>query len=177
MAKPIRRIVTGHRADGRSVIVSDDAAPNVSIVPGTPGLAGTVLWVADITPADVVREHETAPAERKLAVEPPRGGNVFRIAEFPPDRLYSQTELEKFRNGIGSPDAFDKTARHFFFHRTHTLDYAIVLEGEIWAMLDEGETLMRPGDALIQRGTNHAWSNRSDRICRVAFVLIDAERE
>jgi len=177
MAKPVRRIVTGHRSDGRSVILSDDAAPNVNIVPGTPGLAGTVLWVADKTPADIAQQQETAPADRKLSIEPPRGGNILRIAEFPPDHLYSQEELDKFRKGIGSPEAFYTKARHFFFHKTHTLDYAIVLEGEIWAMLDEGETLMRPGDVLIQRGTNHAWSNRSDRICRVAFVLIDAEHE
>jgi hypothetical protein len=114
---------------------------------------------------------------RKLSIEPPKGANVLRIAEFPPDHLYSPEELEKFRKGIGSPEAFDTKARHFFFHKTHTLDYAIVLEGEIWALLDEGETLMRPGDVLIQRGTNHAWSNRSARICRVAFVLIDAEHD
>lgn len=175
MPKPVRRIVTGHRSDGRSIIVSDSAAPNVHVVTGTPGLAGTVVWVADQTPADVVKESDTAPAGRKLAVEPPKGGNILQIAEFPPDSLYSQGELETFRQGIGSPDAFDRNARHFFFHKTHTLDYAIVLEGEIWAMLDEDETLMRPGDVLIQRGTNHAWSNRSDRVCRVAFVLIDAE--
>jgi hypothetical protein len=176
MPKSVRRIVTGHRTDGRSIIVSDDVAPNVHVVAGTPGLAGTVLWVADKSPADIVEHDETAPGDRKLAIEPPTGGNMLRIAEFPPDHLYSPEELEKFRNGIGSPDAFDTKARHFFFHKTHTLDYAIVLEGEIWAMLDEGEVLMRPGDVLIQRGTNHAWSNRSDRICRIAFVLIDAER-
>ncbi|MGF6312881.1 MULTISPECIES: cupin domain-containing protein [unclassified Bradyrhizobium] len=175
MAKPIRRIVTGHRADGRSVILSDDAAPSVHVVPGTPGLAGTVLWVADRSPADIVEQTETAPADRKLAIEPPAGGNMLRIAEFPPDSLYSREELEKFRREIGSPQAFDTKARHFFFHKTPTLDYAIVLEGEVWAMMDEGETLMRPGDVLIQRGTNHAWSNRSDKVCRVAFVLIDAE--
>jgi hypothetical protein len=144
------------------------------IRPGTPGLAGTVLRQMFGWQTDIVQE-ETAPADRKLAIESPSGGNVLRIAEFPPDHLYSREELEKFRRGIGSPEAFDTKARHFFFHKTHTLDYAIVLEGEIWAMLDEGETLMRPGDVLIQRGTNHAWSNRSDRICRVAFVLIAAE--
>ena len=64
--------------------------------------------------------------------------------------------------------------RHFWFHKTETLDYAIVLEGEIWALVDVGECLLRAGDVLIQRGTNHAWSNRSDRPCRVAFVLLDA---
>ncbi|WP_407123272.1 cupin domain-containing protein [Bradyrhizobium sp. STM 3561] len=177
MAKPVRRIVTGHGEDGRSVIISDGAAPNVRVVPGTPGLAGTVVWACDKTPADLMKEAETAPADRQLAIEPPPSGNILRIAEFPPDSLYSREKLEEFRQGIGSPDAFDTKARHFFFHKTHTLDYAIVLEGEIWAMLDEGETLMRAGDVLIQRGTNHAWSNRSDQVSRVAFVLIDGARE
>ena len=65
--------------------------------------------------------------------------------------------------------------RHFLYHRTNTVDYAIVLEGEIWALVDEGEVLMRAGDILIQRGTAHAWANRSNKTCRMAFILIDAE--
>ena len=58
-------------------------------------------------------------------------------------------------------------------HRTETLDYGIVLEGEIYLVLDDSETLLKPGDVVIQRGTNHAWSNRSDRVCRMAFILLD----
>ena len=69
----------------------------------------------------------------------------------------------------------DRSAQHPGFHQTDTLDYAICLEGEVWAVLDEGETLMKAGDVLIQRGTYHAWSNRGDKPCRMAFVLIDAE--
>jgi len=65
--------------------------------------------------------------------------------------------------------------RHFLFHKTNTVDYAICVEGEIWAMMDEGEVLMKAGDVLIQRGTHHPWSNRSDKVCRMAFILIDAE--
>jgi quercetin dioxygenase-like cupin family protein len=68
-------------------------------------------------------------------------------------------------------------ARHPGFHQTDTVDYAIVLEGEVWAILDEAETLLKAGDVLIQRGTFHAWDNRSEAVCRVLFVLIDAERE
>ena len=68
-----------------------------------------------------------------------------------------------------------RSARHPGFHATDTVDYAICLEGEVWVVLDEDETLMRPGDVLIQRGTYHAWSNRSDKICRMLFILIDAE--
>jgi len=71
-------------------------------------------------------------------------------------------------------DAIDHNARHFGFHKTRTLDYAIVLDGEIYAMMDEGECLLKPGDVLVQRGTNHAWSNRTDAPAYLAFVLIDA---
>src|SRR5262245_23130163 len=119
VARPARRIVTGNRKDGRSYIVSDGAAPNVVVVPNTPGTTGTVMWVADQTPADVSNAEETAPADRKLPIEPPKGGNLLRIAEFPPDSLYTPAQMEALRQGIGSPDAFDRGARHFFFHKTH----------------------------------------------------------
>jgi len=69
----------------------------------------------------------------------------------------------------------ERTKIHYRFHRTNTVDYAVCLEGEIWAMMDEGEVLMKPGDVLIQRGTYHSWANRSDKLCRMLFVLIDAE--
>ncbi len=61
-------------------------------------------------------------------------------------------------------------------HRTESVDYAIILEGEIWAVMDKNETLMRTGDVLVQRGTNHAWANRSDNTARIAFVLLDGKR-
>ncbi len=85
---------------------------------------------------------------------------------------------------MGGSVAIDETAkaahtggpvRHAHMHRTRSIDYAIVLSGEIWAVMDEGETKMVAGDVLIQRGTNHAWANRSNAPCVVAFVLIDAE--
>jgi hypothetical protein len=102
-----------------------------------------------------------------------RGGTVVRITDIVPDkeRVGSPDELRR-RNCKTTPE---RSARHPGFHATDTVDYAICLEGEVWAVLDEDETLMRPGDVLIQRGTYHAWSNRGDRICRMLFVLIDAE--
>jgi quercetin dioxygenase-like cupin family protein len=69
----------------------------------------------------------------------------------------------------------ERSARHPGFHQTDTIDYAIVLEGEVWAVLDEAETLLKAGDVLIQRGTYHAWDNRGDQVCRIAFILIDAQ--
>ena len=83
--------------------------------------------------------------------------------------------VPRFAHDSGVQQTPDRAARHPGFHLTNTVDYAIVLEGEVWAMLDETETLLKAGDVLIQRGTYHAWDNRSDAVCRIAFVLLDAE--
>lgn len=98
------------------------------------------------------------------------GGTILRIVDFPPDETCKPDQVLSF---LDENDVRDRgKPRHFWFHKTPSLDYAIVLEGEIYAMMDEGETLMRAGDVLIQRATNHSWSNRSGENCRMAFVLI-----
>ena len=105
---------------------------------------------------------------------------ILRIIDFPPephdaDRLKQM--LDSTFGGIYQDALHDQRAgKHPGMHRTETVDYAIVLEGEIWAVMDEGETLLRAGDVLIQRGTNHAWANRSQATARIAFVLIDGRR-
>jgi hypothetical protein len=103
----------------------------------------------------------------------------LRIIEYPPDkeRLPAlAAELTRPDDGSGRGHAADRSnPRHAGFHKTHSIDYAIVLTGEIHALMDEGEVLLKAGDVLIQRGTNHAWSNRTDAPCTIAFVLIDAE--
>jgi hypothetical protein len=175
---PVRRIVTGHRADGRSVIVSDGPAPCRSAPPAMPQLVATVLWTTDGTPAPLDGEDDTAPAGRIPPMAPPANGTILRVADFPPDSAYDAVDMAQLFREIGGARHQEAAteggdARHFWFHKTPTLDYAIVLEGEVWALLDEDETLMRAGDVLVQRGTNHAWANRSDRPCRMAFVLID----
>jgi hypothetical protein len=174
---PVRRIVTGHREDGRSVILSDGPAPCRSAPPAMPQLVATVLWQTDGTPAPLDGEEDTAPEGRVPPMAPPPGGTILRIADFPPDSAYEDVDMAQLFREIGGAHHQDDggEAKHGWFHRTPTLDYAIVLEGEVWALLDEDETLLRAGDVLIQRGTNHAWANRSDRPCRMAFVLIDAE--
>jgi quercetin dioxygenase-like cupin family protein len=123
----------------------DEPAPQV-----TPGGASTVLWLTDRVPASNAGQEDTAPGGVRNPIPPPRGGTLCRIVEFEP-------------------------AADLWFHKTDTLDYAVVLEGEVWAVLDEAETLLKPGDVLIQRGTHHAWDNRSEQVCRILFVLIDAE--
>ena len=174
MLKPIRRIVTGHDAKGKSIIASDGPSPHVLTIPGVPTFGLTNLWVTDGAPADNSGTKDAA--DRNVVLEPPPSGTIFRVVEFPPDASLAGTFDRKAAfEGMGAGHAMDQDAsRHPGMHKTSTVDYAIVLSGEIWALVDEGETLMRAGDVLVQRGTNHAWVNRGTQPCRVAFVLIDA---
>ncbi len=173
---PVRRIVTGHNSSGKSVILSDAPSPHTMNLPGVPTFGITDLWKMNETPGN--NEGYADPCSLPIVLAPPQGGNVFRLVEFPPDKDYLDSwNRETAFGGMGESgaDALDKhDARHEGMHRTVSVDYAFVVSGEIWAVLDEGETLMRPGEVLIQRGTNHAWSNRSDKHCVVGFVLISA---
>jgi hypothetical protein len=176
---PVRRVVTGHDEHGRSIIVSDGPSPHSNAPAVVPDLVARVLWATERIPVSNAGNHDTAPAGVVPPMAPPEGGTIFRIADFPPDARYDGVDVDQMFREIGGADAHAAAntpgdPRHFWFHKTDTLDYAIVLEGEIWALMDVGECLLRAGDVLIQRGTNHAWSNRSDRPCRVAFVLLDA---
>ena len=177
MLKPVRRIVTAHNEDGKSYIHEDGAAPNITNTGGIEGYAWTELWTIDDTPAS--NAGDTDAADRPIRLQPPARGNVFRIVDIPPDTLRFGPNVDRApdTSAVAGDDAYAAGAgsRHPGFHKTRTVDYAIVLEGEVVAMMDVGETPMGPGDVLIQRGTNHAWSNRTDRACRIAFVLIDAE--
>ena len=173
MIKPIRRIVTGHNARGRSIFVSDAPSPHVLTLPGRPDFALTDLWASDGAPASNAGSADAA--KRRMSLEPPRNGTIFRIVEFPPDAAGGGFDRAAAFRAMGASHAMDPDAsRHPAMHRTDTVDYAIVLSGEIWALMDEGETLLRAGDTLVQRGTNHAWSNRSDQPCLVAFILVSA---
>ena len=176
MPKPIRRVVTGHDAAGRSVFIMNGPAPH--LYQRSPGSAVvTELWETRTMPADNGGNAEATDHAFRLA--PPKNGTVFRIIEYPPDRQ-RLAALERERASAddrsGHSAAFDRASpRHPGFHRTNSVDYAIVLSGEVHALMDEGEVLLKAGDVLIQRGTNHAWSNRGDDSACVAFVLVDAE--
>ncbi len=174
MLKPIRRIVTGHNEQGRSIFVSDGPSPHVLTIPGVPTFGLTNLWVTDGAPADNSGSKDAA--QRNVVLEPPPSGSIFRVVEFPPDAtLAGKFDRKAAFEAMGAGHAMDESAsRHPGMHKTSTVDYAIVLSGEIWAVMDEGETLMRAGDVLVQRGTNHAWSNRSNAPCLVAFILLSA---
>jgi hypothetical protein len=174
---PVRRVITGHGPDGRSRIVEDGRSPAVRLVPERPGYRVTNLWATPGSPAPIDDPDRIGEIRGVL---PPPGGTVIRIIDFPPepadraerDRMLRATFGGLYRDADHRPD----DGRHPGMHVTETVDYAIVIEGEIVAILDEEETVLGAGDVLIQRGTNHAWSNRSARHCRVAFVLIDGKR-
>jgi naringenin degradation protein FdeH len=170
--RKIRRVVTGHNEEGKSVIISDDPSPHVLALHGVEDFALTNLWVTDGSPADNAGRADAA----CRVLEPPPGGTIFRIVEFPPDKgLGTHFDRKAVFDAMSASGAMDPDAyRHPGMHKTATVDYAIVLSGEIYAVMDEGETLLRAGDTLVQRGTNHAWSNRSERPCLVAFILVSA---
>lgn len=148
-----RRIVTGHDDAGTSVVVSDGPVPNTRELPGE-GVAFHEIWVTDTAPA-VVGAGAEDPTAGAVTVPPPTHGTRIRINEFLPGHIDE--------HGLQSP-----------VHRTESIDYGIVLEGQITLVLDDSEVTAHAGDIVIQRGTDHAWVNRGDTVTRVAFVLVGA---
>jgi quercetin dioxygenase-like cupin family protein len=145
MSTAPRRIVTGHDASGKSVVLSDAPTPKTLDI-GT--AAFHEIWITDETPAPI-EASQPEPTDRPVRTPPPANGVMVRVTEMAP--------------GAEAP-----------MHRTETVDVGVVLEGETWLLLDDGsETLVRQGDAVVQRGTNHSWANRSDKPVRMVFVMID----
>jgi mannose-6-phosphate isomerase-like protein (cupin superfamily) len=172
MVNPIRRVVTGHDASGKAVVISDGPAENIIITEHRPG-GRTNLWRTTSMPANYDGDSDAAGA--KYNTEPVPNGTNFRINEFPPEdpeQIANVDPLKAFAV-MGAAHRVVENARHPFMHRTDTVDYAIILEGEIDMLLDDEDVHLKAGDIVIQRGTNHAWSNKSDRLCRIAFILID----
>ena len=170
MPKDIRRVVTGHDAAGRSIIWQDGPAPQT--LEPLPQVRLSELWETG-SPADNSGERDAALRANRIEPHHP-AGTIFRVVEFPPDRVTADADMGAAFEEMGSGAAHDAASDTPGMHRTQTTDYAIVLEGEIWAVMEAGETCLRAGGVLVQRGTNHAWSNRSDKPALVAFVLIGA---
>ena len=179
MPRPIRRVVTGHNAQGKAVFIADGPAPAV-YDRGPGATAVTELWETRATPAsnagnaDPTVGRPAAPAAAEARLEIPRRRVSAGLASGSrPCMRHSSAQDANAKSEGYVRDVANK--RHPGFHKTATIDYAIVLSGEIYALMDEGELLLKTGDVLIQRGTNHAWSNRTNEPCSVAFVLIDAD--
>lgn len=169
----IRRVVTGHDAQGRSSFLMDGLAPNVKEMESMPGVALTDLWETTTAPAD--NSGSADAAARPVKLEPPAVGSILRIVEFPPDTQWRGADAAKAFESIGAGHAPDKASDDPMRHKTSTIDYIIVLKGEIYAILDTGETLLKAGDILVQRGTMHSWSVRGTEPCIVAAILIGAK--
>ena len=146
---PIRRVVTGHDLSHVAKALRDEPATNAKFP--QPGLVSTLIWCTDAAPASMpIGEQPEDMGARTIGTAPPARGTRFAVIDFPP----------------GSKP---------HMHRTETIDYVIVMEGEIEMDMDASSVKLKAGDIMVQRGTNHAWANRSDKRARVAFVLIDAE--
>jgi hypothetical protein len=174
MVHRIRRVVTGHDKNGKSLFVMDGKAPNVLEMASMPGVALTDLWRTRSAPASNSGNDDAATGKIKL--EPPASGTILRIVEFPPDTKWRKSaDAAKAFASIGAGGAPDHGSADAMMHATATVDYIIVLKGEIWAILDKGEKLLKQGDILIQRGTNHSWSVRTKEPAVVAAILIGAK--
>ena len=146
---PIRRVVTGHDDNNIAKVIMDGEATNHK--GGASGAQSTLIWITEGAPAEMpIGEHIEDLGARILGTPPPVNGTRFAVITFPP----------------GNPGRM---------HRTETIDYVIVMQGELDMDMDDSTVKLKAGDVMVQRGTNHAWANRSDKRARVAFVLIDAQ--
>jgi mannose-6-phosphate isomerase-like protein (cupin superfamily) len=166
-------VVTGHDAEGKSIFLSDGLAPNVKEMASMPGLALTDLWETQGAPARNAGSADNA--ARPVRLEPPKNGSILRIVEFPPDSQWrNRADARAAFDSIGAGHAPDTHSADPMMHKTATVDYIVVLKGEIYAIMDKGETLLKPGDVLVQRGTNHSWSVRGTEPCIIAAILVSA---
>ncbi len=175
----IRRIVTGHDDTGKAIVLQDGPLPHVTRPPTQPGLAFHEIWNTGQMPT-VLTAREAEPTDRHRATAPPENGTIIRFVDIPPEGRegpdFDRDQAKELFDAVGLGENAEHTlsGRHPLMHRTESVDYGVVIAGEIVLMLDEDEVTLQPGDVVIQRGTIHAWANRSDAPCRMLFVLTDA---
>ena len=172
-APQVRRVVTKLDESGKAVVMLDERLPMSGVRP--PNYVANI-WVTEKSLADFSWTADRG--KTKTGLTPPKGGTVFRIVEFMPEpESIARLDLNTMQRVVGAADTPKKglPPRHPMMHRTRTLDYAIVLAGEIDMLLDDGELHLKAGDVLVQQATNHAWVNRGREPCRIAFILMDAE--
>ena len=175
MGHKVHRIVTGHDAGGKSNILIDDFAPNSVEIKGWPGLWVTEVWTTDEMPVD--NSGSADRGTRPLRHDPTPGGTIFRMVEFPPESSTSAIDAKAAFEHLGSETKprEEDTAKHPSMHKTKSIDYLVVVSGEMWMVMEDGKVLLRPGDFIVQRGTNHAWVNKDDKPCLLAAILVDAK--
>jgi mannose-6-phosphate isomerase-like protein (cupin superfamily) len=171
-----KRVVTGHNAEGRAVVAMTGPTSNNFPLKAVPGTVFYEVWNTDAMPALI--DNGDDPTARPLQLSPAAMGSVIRVVDIPPDSVQNQisdsaaasafAEIGEVKAGTGQADS-----RHKLMHRTETLDYGIVTEGEVWLVLDDEDVHLQRGDVVVQRGTNHAWSNRTEQMARMVFILLD----
>jgi len=169
---PARRVVTGHDKTGKAIVLLDDTTPYTSRREGT---FQQRLWVTDKFPVDMRGDKDRGGIEVRIA--PPANGTIIRYLDIPPEseeaKKLPNDHLSKMLGAEHHAPKGVRPPRHPSMHRTRTIDYAIVLSGEIDMLLDDSEVHLKAGDVLVQQATNHAWVNRGKEPCRICFVLID----
>jgi mannose-6-phosphate isomerase-like protein (cupin superfamily) len=177
--KPVRRIVTIDDERGASHAIEDGPSPDVRTDPARPGFASTRIWVTEASPPLIEKQFREALLLPHM-MEPPPRGSLCRIVTIPPDAAWrgkvGASQVAAFFQSMGARRASTGSPRapHPYMQRTRTLDFCLILEGEVTLVLDTEEVVLRAGDTVVQRGTNHAWSNRSDKPCRIAISSHDA---
>lgn len=172
----IHRVVTGHDARGQAVVISSGALPTVVEVAEISGTLFHEVWSTSESPARICNAPD--PTLGPLLLAPPTGGTRLRFVDIPPDTedflAHGAARMQAAFAQIGDAQASTVGAHspHPLMHRTESVDYGVVIEGELTLVLDVGEVQLRAGSVVVQRGTNHAWANRSGRTCRMLFVLI-----
>jgi len=178
---PIHRVVTGHDGQGRAVVASDGLLPTVVALQAIPGTIFHEVWATAGAPARV--DNAPDPTLGPLMLPPPSQGTRLRFVDIPPDTTdFLADGAARMHEAFGQiGDAGASTVKpdspHPLMHRTESVDYGVVIAGEITLVLDAAEVLLKPGSVVVQRGTNHAWANRSGKTCRMLFVLVDGAYE
>ena len=176
---PIHRVVTGHDSAGKAVITSSGALPTTVELVAIPGTVFHEVWSTTETP--VVVNNGADPTLGPLMLPPPKLGTRIRFVDIPPDTAeflaHGAEKMNAAFSQIGDAAASTVTASspHPLMHRTESVDYGIVIEGELTLVLDDSEVQLKPGSVVVQRGTNHAWANRSGKPCRMLFVLVHGQ--
>ena len=171
--KKFRRVVTGIDSNGKASVVSDESASNVLYRETRPGVALTNLWEIDDSKQTFKGFEDTV--DGSFVLHPPKRGSVFRVIQFDPEDkdFIKKVDGKKAFDAMGASGNIIENARHPYTHKTESVDYSIVLKGSITMLLDEEDVELKEGDVIIQRGTNHAWSNRGTETCFMLFVLND----
>jgi len=174
LSDDIRRVVTVVDEAGKARVLFDGPNPHKRVRPQR-GTVSRLFWVTSESPADIGGGLDRS--TREVAVAPPRGGSILRIVDIPPitpDVEALPLDYHASQHGDATPKRH-MPPRHPMMHATRSVDYAIILHGEIDMLLDEEEVHLKAGDVIIQQATNHAWVNRGKEPCRIAFVLIDSQ--